>query len=97
MIENGVDGIEAYCVEVIIRNPFQRVRYKEMTNLITIHVIEVHRGSPRCLVPLGEVRCEVRKVIAFRSKVVVNNIQNNGQPTLVACVYKLLQPMRSTV
>src|SRR5712672_834095 len=67
MIENGVNRIEAKRIKVIVGNPFQCIRDKEVPDFVTVSVIEIQRRAPRCFVAIRKVWSELREVISLRS------------------------------
>src|SRR5437762_11048199 len=97
VIENGVHGVQAKRVDVIIRNPFQRVRDEKMTNLVAVRVIEVQCRTPRRFVAIGKVRSELRQVISFGSDVVIDDVEHNGESSLMTRINELLQTIGSAI
>src|SRR5262245_33622045 len=71
MIEDGVHGIEAECVNVKIADPFHGVGYEEMPDLVAVRVVEIERGSPRRPITVREIGAELREVVSLRTNVVV--------------------------
>src|SRR5437762_10029868 len=73
MIQYGVDGIQPEGVEVVVRNPLQRIRNKKMPDVVAIRIVEIQRWPPRRSVALRKIRRELGEVISFRTKVVVDH------------------------
>src|ERR1700757_4127097 len=80
-----------------ILQPVQRVLDEESDYFITLFAIEIHRLSPRSLIAVSEVRSEVGEVVSFRTEMVVDDVQNDRQPFLMASVNETLQAPRSSI
>src|SRR6266567_1840385 len=90
-----MDRIEAQTVEAILDQPVQRVFDKRTSDL---SAAEVDRAAPWC--------CDVRakhfgrvhmQIISVGSKMVVDDIQENHQATIVSSVNQTLQLVRRAV
>ena len=93
----GVHRIQAQGIDMELRDPVEGVFDEETAHLVTVGPVEVQRSPPGGAVEIGKVGAELGKVIAFRSEVVVDGVQNHGQPFPVAGVDKPLQPGRTAV
>src|SRR5580658_7763636 len=90
-VENSVDRVQSKGIYVIFGEPIERVLDNEAANAIAAWPIEVHRSAPRRPVLIGEIRPKFPQVVAFRTNVVVNNIQDHGNAGLMAGVHQGLQ------
>src|SRR5260370_12532458 len=90
-----MDSIEAQTVEAILDQPVQRVFDKKTSDLIAA---EIDRAAPWC--------CDVRakhfgrvhmQIISVGSKMVVDDIQENHQATIVSSGNQTLQLVRRTL
>src|SRR6266550_2209467 len=90
-----MDRIEAQTGEAILDQPVQRVLDKKTSDLIAA---EIDRAAPWC--------CDVRakhfgrvqmQIISVGSKMVVDDIQENHQTTIVSSVNQTLQLVRRAV
>ena len=61
-----------------------------------VHSVEVDPVTP-VVAALGEVRAESRQVVATRSEMVVDDIQDHGEPVAVGGVDEALQPVGAAV
>ena len=92
IILQGMGGIEPKSVEVKLVNPVECIFQKKPTDMSGIFAVEIHGRTPGRFVPGGEIVGRVgSEVVAVRSQVVVNHIQENGHFQLVGPVHQLLQ------
>ena len=98
MARRGVDQrmhrVEPEAVEVVVAQPHQRVVAEEPADLVAAGVIEIDRVAPRRVVAVGEIRAEPAQVVAGRSEVVVDDVENDRQAAGVAGVDQPLQIVR---
>src|SRR2546423_2036890 len=92
-----MDGVQPQGVDVKVLNPVERVLDKEVPHFITIWPVKIQGRSPRCVIAVREVRSILRKIIAFWSQVVVDDIQRHGQALTVRGVHEGLQLARRTI
>src|SRR4051812_41171468 len=92
-----MDRVEPQAIEVVISQPHQRVIAEKAPHLVAIRAIKVDRITPRRLMPLRKIRAEQRQIVAARTEVVVNDIQDDPQSTRVARVDQPLQALRSAI
>src|SRR5262245_20948043 len=97
MVENRVHRVEAQSVDGKIAYPITRIFDKETTHFVAVRSVDIQRQAPGSPIAVGKVRCEVGKIISFRTEVVVNDIENNGQTLLVASIDQALQAGWSAV
>src|ERR1700736_1776013 len=84
IVGDRVHGIEAQPVEVIFVQPVQRIVDGIVANRAAFRTVKVNSVSPRSLVAIGKELGGVGpKVIPFRAEVVINDIQQNHEPTLM--------------
>ena len=93
-IDQRVHGIESEAVEVVVAQPHQRVVAEEPAHLVAAGAVEVDRVAPRRVVAVGEVRPKLAKVIPLWSEVVVDDVEDHGEPAGVTRVDKPLQIVR---
>ena len=96
-IEDAVHGVEPQAVEVILRHPVSGIVDDVPPHVVAAGIVVVERRPPRCLVLLGEIGPEERKVVPLRADVIVDDVENDREPFRVCGVDELLQPRRSTV
>src|SRR5689334_4302648 len=68
-----------------------------MTYLVASSVIVIQRRTPGRLVTVGEVRTEFGEVVPFRTDVVINNVEDDGEALLMTGIDELLQANRTAV
>src|SRR4051812_35448190 len=85
-VDDRVNRVQSQPVDVIIAQPHERVIAKETADFVAIRPVEVERISPRRVMARGKVRTEHGQVIATRSEMVVDDIEQYGEPALVAGV-----------
>src|SRR5580704_6618346 len=91
-IHNRVDGVEAKCIDVKVRDPFQRILDEISADLIALCVIEINGLSPRRLVQVGKIRSEISQVITLWTKMVVDDIEHYRDFQFMASVDQRFQP-----
>ena len=57
-VDEGVHGVEAQAVEVVVAQPHQGVVAEEAAHLLAARAVEIHGRAPGRLVAVGEVRAE---------------------------------------
>src|SRR5215467_6919037 len=91
-------GIQAKPVEVVLLQPIQGVVDEEFANCPAVRSVKVDRISPRRLIAIGEELWRVfAKVVPFRSKVVVNHIQQDHESGSMSGLHQVLQFLGTTV
>src|SRR4051812_1898540 len=96
-VEDAVHGVEPQPVDVILRDPVERVVHDITTHLVAVGVVVIQSRSPRSLVLLGEVRSVEWEIVPLGAHVVVDDIENDREADRVRRVDELLQPFRSAV
>lgn len=92
VVGDGVDGIEAQPVHVVVAQPHQRVLDDECADLLRALLVEVHRVAPGGGMGAREVRPVTAEPVAVRAEVVVDDVQDDGQPACVGGVHQALHP-----
>ena len=82
LIENAVHRIQAQGVNMELGDPVQSVFDEEPPDFIAVGPIEVDRGAPGGSIAVRKVWTELAKVIAFGPEMIVDDIENHGQPFL---------------
>src|SRR2546427_9959741 len=90
VIEDCMNCVEPKCIKVIIGNPFQRVRDKEVADLVTLCIIENQSMSPRCFIAIREVRAQLGEVIFFGANVGVDDGEDFSEAPLMTSIHQLL-------
>ena len=96
-VHDAVDRIEPKAVDVVLARPPQRVLDEEPPHLVGAGPVEVHGLAPRRPVPRREVRPVVREHVPLGPDVVVDHVQDHGEPAAVALVHQASQPLRPSV
>src|SRR5258705_1530110 len=91
MVENRMHRVEPERIDVAINDPVKRVLNKIIAHLVAPRTIEIERRSPRRLVPVGEIRPELGKIIALRAEMIVNDVQNYRQAATMAGIDEQFQ------
>ena len=82
-----LSGIDSHAVEMEFVDPVSDVRKNELANRPIVRTIEVERVAPLGMIPPRDVVPGIlRQDIAFRPKVVVDDVQNDTQPQRVSSV-----------
>ena len=96
-VTDGMDGIQAEAVAVIVFKPMTRVFEEEIPDLIALRPVEIDGIPPRRPVAIGEIGAIIPEVVAFRPQMVVDHIQDNRQARLVTGIDQALERRRSPV
>src|SRR5215510_171474 len=96
-IEDGVHGIDAQSVEVIILEPHQCIVEKKSAHFVATSSVKIHGSTPRGCIALGEIGTKAGEVVSRGAQVVVDNIQNRSQPPSMASVHQTLEMIRFPV
>ena len=79
-VENAVNSVYSQGINVKLAHPVNSVVDEELPNLIAMRAVKINCGPPRRSVSFREIRSEIGQVVALRAEVVVNHIQDHGQP-----------------
>jgi hypothetical protein len=91
-------GVEAQAVEVKFVDPVGRVADEELAHRRGVGTVEVDRVAPFVVVAIGEVgRRERSQVIADRSEVVVDDVENHRDAAAVRGVDEAAEVVRAAV
>ncbi len=96
-VDDGVHGVEAEAVEVVVAEPHQGVVAEEPADLVAVRAVEVERVAPGGVVAVGEVGGELRQEVARRPHVVVHDVEDHAELVGVAGVDQPLQPFGPAV
>ena len=91
------DCIQPKSVEVVVTKPHQRVVDEEPPHFVAAGVLEVHRITPRRRMQTRQVRRELAGIVPIRPEVVIDHVQDHGQPLAMRRIHQPLQPLRATV
>src|SRR5207249_10102498 len=81
----------------VVANPHRRVVEHEGANFLAPVAVEVERLAPESAMALAEVGPVLRQEVAGRPEMVVDDVQDDSQPRLVASVDKALQAVWPSV
>src|ERR1700733_6959630 len=96
-IVDSVDGIEAERIEVKVLQPIQCVFDEEPPYFVAVGTVVVDRLAPGSAIAIGKVRAKCTKVVAFRTKMVVDHVERHCETMSVRCVDQTLQRLRTTI
>ena len=96
-VVDAVNGVQAKGIDVVFGEPVQGVIDKKAADAIALRPIKVDRLSPGRVMGVSKAGSKLGKIISFRAEVVVNHVQYDRQPVLVAGIDKLLQSGGTTV
>ena len=97
-VEDGVRRVEAQAVDVVLAEPVPGIVEHELAHPLTVRPVVVDRIAPGRVIAIGEVVVRERpQVIAVRPEVVVDDIQDDGQPVLVGGVDKAFEAVWAAV
>src|SRR5438093_11263101 len=92
-----MDCIQAKRIEVVIRNPFQRIGNEKVPDLIAVSIIKVQGRSPRRLVPIRKIWRKLREIISLGANVVVYDVEDRCEAALVAGIDEPLECDGTTI
>src|SRR5258708_38969129 len=91
-------GIQPQTVEMIFSQPVERIINEEIPDNPVFRAVEVDAVAPWRAVTIGKKLWRVGpKIISFRAKMVVNNIQQNYHSSLVGSFNQLVEVIGPTV
>jgi hypothetical protein len=96
-IDEGMHGVNAQSIDMEVAHPHERVVTEEPSDLGRPGIFEIDRAAPGSAMRIGEIRAELACVVSLRTKVVVDDIQEDGEAFRVSCVYKALEGVRTAV
>ncbi len=97
LVDDAVGGVEPEAIDMIFTNPVKRVFDEEATHIVTPRTINVDGIPPGGVVAVGEVIAILREVVAFWPKMVIDNVQQDGQTLRVTSVDQPTQTVRAAV
>lgn len=83
MVEDGVNGVQAKRIDAAA-DPIKGIFDEIAADKIAARTVEIQCITPGRSITRGEIRAEFRQVIAFGAEMVINDVQNQRQPMLVA-------------
>ena len=75
-IKDGVHGVDAQPVEVIVPEPHQRVVAEKSADFVAASPVKIYGFAPWGRVPLGEIGTKAGEIVSRGSQVVVYNVEN---------------------
>src|SRR6267154_6718757 len=96
-IKDSVNGVEPQHINMKSFQPVESVFDEKAAYVVASGSIKVQRRSPRRLVMLGKIRTIFAQIIAFRSEVVVDDVQCYGEAPRMRGIHQQLQIARSSV
>ena len=97
LVEDGVGRVQAQAVDVEIAQPIQGVLDEKLPHARAARTVVVDGLAPGRAVAVGEVRPEIAQVVSFGPQVVVDHVEDHGEPCAVAGVDEARQPGRAAV
>ena len=96
--EDRVHSIQTQPIHVKLLDPVKGVMNDKVADSPATWTIEVHRGTPRSLMPIREELWDIhRQIISLRPEVVVHDVQENHQPPGMRGLYKGFQVLWPTI
>ena len=96
-VEDGVNRVQPQTVHAKITHPHPRVVDDKLPHGIAVRAVVVDGPAPRSAVAIGKVGAVVGKVVSFGTEMVMDHVENHGQPGLVGGVDQPLQRPRPAV
>ncbi len=96
-VAQRVHRVQPQPVQPVVPQPGQGAVHQELADLVRTGGVQVHRGAPRRVVRVGEVRAERGQVVARRTEVVVDHVEHDAQAQLVRPVHEPLEGLRTPV
>src|SRR5215472_4296774 len=80
-VEDSVNSVESQCIEVELLEPVHGILAEKPSHFVAALPIEIDRLTPDSSVTIGKVRTVCIKVVAFRTEMVVDDIEGDGEAT----------------
>src|SRR5262249_10669467 len=74
-VQDGMDRIEPEGIDVVLLKPVDRVFQEKISQAVAVRIVKIYRTAPGSFILFGEIRSEIREVVAFRAEMVVNRIE----------------------
>src|SRR5262245_35709560 len=97
MIDDRVHRIDAQSVEMKLIDTHQSILDEKLPDVIAMRSVEIQGHAPRGLVSIGEIRSELAQIVSFGAEVVVDDVEDHGQPTLMRSVDQSLQRLGTAI
>ena len=97
IVTDGLHGIQAQTVEVILREPVEGVIDDEAPHALASFIVVIDALTPRSLVARGEVWPEQTKVISLVAEMVVDHVEGDGQAAAMGLVDEAAERFRPAV
>ena len=96
-IGDRIHRIEAKRVDPEVGNPLERVLHEEVAHFVRTGSVVVEGVAPWRAVPLREVRAVRSEHVAFRTEVVVDDVEHDGQAPLMTGIDEAVQAVGAAV
>src|SRR5712675_1378299 len=96
-IKDSVNGVEPQHIDMKSFQPVESIFDEKAAYVVAFGSVKVQRRSPRRLVMLGKIWTIFAQIIAFRSEVVVDDVQRHGEAPRMRGIHQQLQIARSSV
>ena len=90
-INVGVHRVQAQSIDVVIAQPHQCVVDQEAAHFRGAGFFEIDRVTPGRGVAVGKIRSKFCQVIAHRAEVVIDHVQQHGEPFAMARIHEVLK------
>src|ERR1700687_4407495 len=90
-IKDSMNRIEPERIDVIFGEPVKCIVDKEPPNAVAVGAVEIDRRTPRRSITVSKTGCVLTKIVSFRTQVVVDDVEYNGQALAMAGVDQLLE------
>src|SRR5580765_3926366 len=87
-IKDSVNGVEPQHINMKILQPVESVFDEEVANVVAVRAIKVQGRSPGRLVIFRKIRTILAEIIAFRSEVIVDDVQSHGEAPRMRGIYQ---------
>ena len=96
-VVDRVHRVQAEAVEMVVAEPHAGVVAEEAAHLVALGAVEVHGRAPRRRVAARQVWAEAREEVPRGPEVVVDHVENGGEPPPMACIDESLETRRAAV
>ena len=97
LVVDVVQGVQPQGVEVVLAQPEEGVLDEEVADAVAVGLVVIEGVAPGGSILAGEVRAEIPQIVALRTQVVVDDVENRGHALAMDGIDQRLEAGRAAV